>query len=243
MKNITTKKPIIGITLDSENDGIYSKFPWYAIRYNYLHSIEKLGGVPFPLFHSIENISEFIEIIDGVIITGGNFDIDPRLYGQKNNNSRNQKKIKTEFELKLCQICIDKNIPLLGICGGEQVINVCQGGTLIQDIKNLKIRKLEHEQKNPRDQTSHRINIEKNTKLYKIVNKTSIMVNSAHHQAVDRLGKNLIVSSKSSDGIVESIEKIDHKWCLGLQWHPEFLITNSDKLIILDFIKASLLKL
>ena len=86
MKNITTKKPIIGITLDSENDGIYSKFPWYAIRYNYLHSIEKLGGVPFPLFHSIENISEFIEIIDGVIITGGNFDIDPRLYGQKNNN-------------------------------------------------------------------------------------------------------------------------------------------------------------
>ena len=66
------------------------------------------------------------------------------------------------------------------------------------------------------------------------------MVNSAHHQAVDKLGKNLIINGKSADGIIESIEHTKHKWCIGIQWHPEFLITEADKLIISDFIKNSI---
>ena len=75
------KKPIIGITLDNEKAGYYSKFPWYAIRQNYLHSIEEVGGIPFPLFHDINSIEELSERLDGLIITGGNFDINPEFYG------------------------------------------------------------------------------------------------------------------------------------------------------------------
>ena len=82
------KKPIIGITLDSEDPGQYSKFPWYAIRKNYLHSVEKLGGIPFPLSHSLTNLHDVFSIIDGIIITGGNFDINPSFYGKKNCYSR-----------------------------------------------------------------------------------------------------------------------------------------------------------
>ena len=132
-----------------------------------------------------------------------------------------------------------KNIPILGICGGEQLINVSFGGTLIQDISSLNYKTLEHEQLNPRDQTSHKVYIVPKTRLKKIVKKNTINVNSAHHQAVDKLGKGLLISAKSKDGIIESIESTNHKWCMGIQWHPEFLITNADKLIISDFKKNS----
>ena len=237
------KKPIIGITLDSEEPGQYSKFPWYAIRKNYLHSIEKFGGIPFPLYHSTINLHDILSIIDGIIITGGNFDIDPTFYGQNDHHSRLRKNIRTNFEIKVCEISLKKNLPILGICGGEQLLNVCFGGTLIQDIKKKYKNSLEHEQKNPRNKTSHSIEIKKQTKLYKIINEVEIKVNSAHHQAVDKLGKNLIISSIASDGIIESIESTEHDWCIGVQWHPEFLITKADKLLISNFIKLSQKKL
>ena len=130
----------IGITLDNEDSKLYSKFPWYAIRQNYLHSIEKLGGIPFPLFHSTKSINNILKLIDGIIITGGNFDISPSLYGKKNSGSRIEKNIRTIFEKKICEKSLIKNIPILGICGGHQLINVCLGGTLIQDIKSLKYK-------------------------------------------------------------------------------------------------------
>ena len=231
------KKPLIGITLDSEEHGGYSKFPWYAIRKNYLEAVDKYGGLPFPIFHSIKNIKNIIKLLDGLIITGGNFDISPSIYGKKTLNSRNKKKNRTKFELNLFKSCLKKNIPILGICGGEQLINVALGGTLIQHIQS---KEISHEQLTPRNRTSHDVTIKTNTKIYSIINKSVIKVNSAHHQAVDKIGKNLIVTGKSSDGCIEAIEHINHKWCLGLQWHPEFLITNYDKLIIKDFIKNTM---
>jgi len=234
------KKPIIGVTLDNEEPGHYSKFPWYAIRQNYLHTIENLGGIPFPLFHSLNNINDITKLVDGIIITGGNFDINPSIYGKENINSRNEKNFRTNFEIKLCEIGLKKNIPILGICGGEQLINICLGGTLIQDIKSLNFKTLEHEQTNPRNEISHEVFLTPKTKLYNIVNQNSIMVNSAHHQSVDRLGKDLIINGKSKDGIIESIESTIHKWCIGVQWHPEFLITKADKLILADFIKNTI---
>ena len=78
------KKPLIGITLDSQKKGNYSKFPWYALRQNYLDSIFEFGGIPFPLFHNINSINELSNKIDAIVITGGDFDIDPSLYGKKN---------------------------------------------------------------------------------------------------------------------------------------------------------------
>jgi len=233
------KKPIIGITLDNEDPGGYSKFPWYAIRLNYLHSIEKYGGIPFPLFHSNKNIKNIFNLIDGLIITGGNFDIDPKMYGKTLKESRIIKNDRTNFEMFVCQMCIDSSKPILGICGGEQLLNVACGGTLIQDIAGNIPQALNHEQVNPRNQTSHSVNIKSKTKIKKIIKKNIIEVNSAHHQAVGELGKNLIVGGYSSDGVIESIEHLKHRWCIGVQWHPEFLITKEDNLLIKDFVKAS----
>ena len=89
----------------------------------------------------------------------------------------------------------------------QQLLNVCCGGPLIQDIKKFYPNSLNHEQKNPRNQTSHEVKINTNSKLYKIVKEKTIFVNSAHHQSVNKLGKNLIVSGEAKDGIIESIEK------------------------------------
>ena len=98
---------------------------------------------------------------------------------------------------------------------------------------------IEHEQKNPRNEGSHKIKIFENTKLYSIVNTKQMFVNSAHHQSVKKLGKDLLVNAKCPDGVIEGIEHKSHKFCLGVQWHPEFLIDQGDKNIFSAFIKAS----
>ena len=230
------KKPIIGITLDSEESGQYSKFPWYAIRKNHLSSIEKFGGIPFPLFHSLASLHDIVSMIDGIIITGGNFDIDPQMYGKDEDGSRIIKNNRTIFETTICQMCLDTNKPILGICGGEQLLNVVCSGTLIQDIASSNANALKHEQLNPRNQTSHSVNIKQKTKLHNIVKKQKIQVNSAHHQAIDKLGNKLIISGYADDGIIEAIEHSQHDWCVGVQWHPEFLITPEDNLLMKDFV-------
>ena len=204
---------------------------------------EKEGKECLQIFHSSTSLPDILSIVDGIIITGGNFDIDPTLYGENNDHSRSLKNIRTNFEMKICEMSLKNNLPILGICGGEQLLNICFGGTLIQDIKKYNKNSLEHEQTNPRNETSHSVEIKKQTKLFEIIKDSEIQVNSAHHQAVNKLGKNLIISGLAHDGIVESIESAEHDWCIGVQWHPEFLITKADELLISSFIEFSEKKL
>ena len=160
------KKPLIGITLDNEEPGKYSKFPWYAIRENYLNSVYKFGGIPFPLFHDTKSVGELSKILDGLIITGGNFDINPKLYGKNNSGSRIIKQNRTIFEISIFKKLLKLKKPILGICGGEQIINVACNGTLIQDIKKIQKKKIiNHEQINPRNEVSHSITINKKTNM------------------------------------------------------------------------------
>ncbi len=229
------KKPLIGITLDSEKKKTYSKFPWYALRENYLSCISKINAIPIPLLHEKKLIKNFTSILDALIITGGDFDINPKLYNQKNEGSKNSKNKRTNFEIKICNEFLEANKPILGICGGAQLINVAAGGTLIQNLKKIPIN---HEQINPRNETSHNVKIYKRSKLFNICKKDVIKVNSAHHQAIKKLGKDFKVCGVSNDGIIEAIEHKFHKWCIGLQWHPEFLITKNDLKIFKNFIDS-----
>ncbi|MBS57121.1 MAG: gamma-glutamyl-gamma-aminobutyrate hydrolase, partial [Rickettsiales bacterium] len=178
------KSPIIGITLDYENNGGYSKFPWYAIRENYLTCLHKFGAIPFPLFHQYSVNDYFLKTLDGLVITGGNFDINPSLYSETAAGSRDIKNKRTNFEIEIFNQFLETSKPILGICGGEQLMNIASGGNLIQDINTSIKTNVQHEQPNPRDEVSHEISIKKNSRLFQIIQSDRIKVNSAHHQSV-----------------------------------------------------------
>jgi len=222
-------KPLIGITLDEEERKTYSKYPWYAARKNYSDSLESSGGICVFLPSNLKAIDQYLNIIDGLLVTGGDFDIDPEIYGKKKKcPTLKTKENRTKFEFTITKKALKKNLPVLGICGGQQLINVVLGGTLIQHIPDVLDSKINHEQANPRNEPSHFVHIKKGTMLNKLTKSSQMFVNSAHHQAVDKLGKNLIASAFSDDGVIEAIESKTFNYCLGVQWHPEFLIDKKD---------------
>ena len=233
------KKPLIALTLDYETSKGYSKYPWYAIRENYFTSIEESGGIGVGIPHNMKDIVSLLHKIDGLVITGGNFDIDPNIFGESSvHKTVKLKENRTNFELLAAEIMLKQNKPVLGICGGEQLINVLYKGSLIQHIPDEIKNSIEHEQKNPRNEAGHSVSIQENTKLYSIISKQNIMVNSAHHQAIKVPGKGLIVNALSNDGVIEGIEDPTKTFCIGVQWHPEFFIQGSDNKLLKAFINA-----
>ena len=164
------RPPVIGITLDYEENGGYSKMPWYALRENYCSSISTFGGIPIPLPHELGLVNHYLDMLDGLVITGGAFDVSPALYGQTTTSDTvTTKDRRTQFEYGIVQGAIARNIPILGICGGQQLLNVVLGGTLIQHIPDSISNALEHEQKNPRTEPGHDVKVAANTLLSKIV--------------------------------------------------------------------------
>ncbi len=237
-----SKKPVIGYTLDFESggEGKYSLYPWYAMRENYLTSTSNAGGIPLPLPHELDLVEEYLGMIDGLVVTGGDFDVPPHYYGQAVASDKvSLKERRTAFELAMTRGALEQDLPVLGICGGEQLLAVALGGTLIQHIPDTIENPLAHEQPNPRNEAGHKIKVEPSTLLHRIVGADEMDVNSAHHQAVETVGDRLIINSTASDGVIEGVECSDYKFCLGVQWHPEFHITGADTKIFDAFIAAA----
>ncbi|MCI1437741.1 MAG: gamma-glutamyl-gamma-aminobutyrate hydrolase family protein [Acetobacter indonesiensis] len=239
---MTLRRPVIGITLDHEPGGAdrYSRFPWYALRENYMTAVSTAGGLPIalPLFPQLA--AEYLPHIDGLLITGGAFDIDPALYGDADRHeSVTLRPRRTQAEAAYLAAALQKNTPVLGICGGMQLLAVALGGTLIQHIPDSVPNDLPHEQPNSRDEASHSVSITPHTLLSRITEGCGQMgVNSSHHQAVLSSGR-AMVNAVAEDGIIEGIEDPIHRFCLGVQWHPEFGIDASDRKIFNAFIQAA----
>ena len=224
-----TNPPAIGITLDSEEPGGYSKYPWYALRRNYADAVAAAGGLPFALVHRSELAEAMLDRLDALVITGGAFDVGPALYGDTTAHAATTlKAARTEAELALLRGALRRDMPVLGICGGEQLLAVGLGGTLIQHIPDAVPNALAHEQPNPRDQPGHEIAITPGTRLAAITGAASLKVNSAHHQAVRAPGS-ARVNAVAPDGVIEGIEDPARRFCIGVQWHPEFLINAADR--------------
>jgi len=232
-------RPIIGITLDSEPPGGYSKFPWYAVRENYCGAVAAAGGLPVPLPHEPELAAEYLARCDGLIVTGGAFDVDPALFGAgTRHDTVTTKDRRTAFELAIAKGAIDADKPVLGICGGQQLLAVALGGTLIQHIPDEVPGALAHEQPNPRNEPGHTVAITPGTLLHRITGTTEMSVNSAHHQAVKDVADGTVIDARAPDGVIEGIEALGRKFCLGVQWHPEFHIDPGDARIFEALIAA-----
>ncbi len=232
--------PIIGITLDSEELGGYSTFPWYALRQNYCVAIGRAGGLPVALPHELELVDAFLDRIDGLIVTGGHFDVDPALFGAEIRHATVKlKERRTDFELAVTERALARDMPVLGICGGQQLLNVVLGGTLVQHIPDEVEGALAHEQPNPRNEPGHDVLVVADTLLARIVGAERLAVNSAHHQSVKEVGDGVVVNATAPDGVVEGIEDRRYRFCLGVQWHPEFTINPGDAKVISAFIEAA----
>lgn len=232
--------PVIGITLDSEEPGGYSKFPWYALRQNYCQAVARAGGVPVVLPHEAALIARYLDLIDGLIVTGGAFDVDPALFGANSKHpSVTTKDRRTEFELLITKAALKRDMPVFGICGGQQLLHVVLGGTLIQHIPDEVPNALEHEQANPRNEPGHDVTVREGTLLHRIVGATRLPVNSAHHQAAKDEPAGVVVNARAPDGVIEGIEAPGKRFCLGVQWHPEFAISAGDVKLFEAFVAAA----
>jgi len=236
----TSRRPIVGLTLDAEAPGTYSKSDWYALRANYTDAIVACGGLPLALPHHTHLTADYLNVIDALVVTGGAFDVDPALYGDAGRHDTVILKTgRTEAEMALTKGALAQQKPVLGICGGEQLLAVALGGTLIQHIPDSIENALPHEQPNPRHEPGHSVTLTPGTKLAAIVGTKTMQVNSSHHQAIRTPGAGR-VNALAPDGVIEGIEDPRYKFCLGVQWHPEYFIDQGDRRIFEALIAACL---
>jgi len=234
------KRPVIGVTADAEEPGGYSKLPWYALRQNYMSAVAAAGGLPLALPHETALTDEYLALIDGLVVTGGAFDVDPALFGAATRHDAvTLKPGRTDFELAVTKGALALNMPVLGICGGQQLLHVALGGALYQHVPDEAPSDIQHEQPNPRTEPGHDILVEPNTLLGRIVGSERMSVNSAHHQAAKDCPPGLVISGRAPDGLIEAIEAPAYTFCLGVQWHPEYAIDPGDSAIFRAFVAAA----
>ncbi len=236
-----SRRPLIGLTLDCEAAGGWSRLPWYALRQNYFSAVAAAGGLPVALPHEPALALEYLDRLDGLLVTGGAFDVDPALWSDPPLPPHPRLVLKpgrTDFELAATRAALARDMPVLGICGGQQLLAVALGASLYQHIPDEAPSPIAHEQPNPRTEPGHAVEIAPGTLLARLTGCLSMAVNSAHHQAVREAGPGLVVNARAPDGLIEGIEAPARRFALGVQWHPEYAVDPADPRIIRGFVEA-----
>jgi putative glutamine amidotransferase len=219
------KRPIIGITclVDWRNER-------QGQNETYIQAIRQAGGTPvlLPAVDCDALIRQHAELIDGLLVSGGP-DIDPQYFGEPPKPALGGiVPLMDRYEVALIRQVLELDKPLLGICRGEQVLNVVAGGTLHQDIYKAVPGCLKHRQEAPRSFRAHTVRLQPESRLAQILQAEEIGVNTFHHQAVNQVAPGFIASAHAPDGIVEAIESTRHRFVIGVQWHPEGMWNVSD---------------
>lgn len=193
----------------------------YYVIAPFVRAIRTAGGTPLLLPAGEPDLESLLRRVDAVVISGGAFDIHPRHYGQLVRTRLDPiDDERANSELGLARLCIERDIPILGVCGGMQTLAVATGGTLIQDIATERPDAMEHQQPTDPVEGWHQVLLEPSI-LRQIFGRAPV-VNSTHHQAVADPGI-FRVAGYAPDGLIEAIELPNHGFCVGVQWHPELL--------------------
>ncbi|MBO7675184.1 MAG: gamma-glutamyl-gamma-aminobutyrate hydrolase family protein [Atopobiaceae bacterium] len=213
-------KPIIGLSplYDTEKRGLW-------MRPGYLDVLYACGAIPLVLpFDSDKvDVEQVLSLCDGLILTGG-ADVDPRLYGEEPMEQCGEiQPFRDALEVRLLDIALYEDKPVLGICRGCQMLNIYNGGTLYQDLTTQIPGSLNHAMTPPYEMPCHRVTLEKGEPLHELLQVDELPVNSIHHQAIRRLAPTLIPLARSKDGVIEAVWMPGKRFVWGVQWHPEWI--------------------
>lgn len=219
-------RPAIAISIgyDQRRSG------FFLLRQDYVRAVELAGGLPIVFAPGKpEDVAELLARVDGLLLTGGS-DVDPAIYGEDRHASVTHViRERDDFEIALARTALERDLPLLAICRGQQVLNVATGGTLVQDIPSQVSNGVDHDPERERWELAHVVEIVPGTRLRTLLGKDQVSVNSFHHQAVKDLGQGLSVSARApGDGVIEGVEANDRRFTVGVQWHPEGLWNQSE---------------
>lgn len=220
------KKPIILITAGRKNESAGDSKPqsvWNGCDIDYTLSVARSGGVPLllPCVTDEATVLAALEAADGLLLTGGG-DILSLNYGEEPHiTSKYQDPKRDALEIALTEGALERDIPILGICRGLQLLNVAMGGTLIQDIPSQVEGACKHYGDGLEVTLLHTIDIEPNSLLAQVLNSQKMAVNSYHHQAANDVAPGLKINSRARDGVIEGLESSDGKPILSVQFHPE----------------------
>ncbi|MGK7346150.1 MAG: gamma-glutamyl-gamma-aminobutyrate hydrolase family protein [Candidatus Nitrospinota bacterium M3_3B_026] len=230
------KAPVIGVTADTSEDGasVMEGFGGRAVfwlKKSYTEAVEAAGGLPviIPASGPPAKAARYLDMIDGLIISGGHFDIDPALYGEAPHPKTGPlKPARTAMEIKIFRAAVKRGMPVLGICGGAQVMSVAMGGSLYQSIPDQLEGAIPHEAPNP-ERPCHPARVDEGSLLGKIAGRESLSVNSTHHQGIKRPGRGFVACAVAPDGLIEAVEaRRPGGFLLGVQWHPEALFETDE---------------
>lgn len=208
---------------------VYTDYDRMGINSDYVYSIAEAGAYPiiFSLIDDEEYMQQILEDVDGIVITGG-VDLDPLRYGEEPRTLQGPiDPIRDSFDLKIIDKAIKLNKGILGICRGHQSLNVYFGGSLYQDISYGYDKPLKHAQQANKDYGTHTVEFTKGSILYEIFGDKTI-ANSYHHQVIKDLGKGVIATGYTKDGVIEGIEIEGYSNIIGVQWHPEKMLGNKE---------------
>lgn len=226
------QQPLIGVSASRTSNGGSS------VPGTYIEAILKAGGRPLiiPVMTKGTVLRDIVKDLDGLVMTGGE-DFNPLYYKEQAIPDMNDiDSIRDIYDLVLLKLATDRNIPVLGICRGEQAINVAFGGTLYQDIPTQHQNKsVKHRQSEPKEVGTHKVSIAEESQLSKILGKTEVFVNSFHHQGVKDVAPGFKLAATAQDGIVEAIEAYPDRRIIGVQWHPEGHVAGGDTTMLKFF--------
>jgi putative glutamine amidotransferase len=223
--------PVIGITGYADRSARPPNISTFALSRSYVRAAAAGGGAPVILPPYLERplLRAAFEVIDGLILSGGG-DIHPSSFEEEDQGLlwRVDEK-RDQAELSLARWALTDDLPVLAICRGIQVLNVASGGTLTQDIPTCVPNALSHScvAGRPLPKIAHTVNVAPDTRLASLIGAGQVDVNSAHHQAADVVGDDLVVTARAPDGVIEGLEAADHRFCIGVQWHPEVMVEHT----------------
>lgn len=234
--------PRIGITCDRETaiDRRGCPSPRHLIGDDYVDSVTAAGGDPILVPNrDLSRVEAYLAIIDGLVISGGEFDVPPAFYREESRYGMgNLQQERSAWEQALLKAALANDMPVLGICGGMQLLNVHLGGTLYQDLSE-RPDTLKHEQPQDKHQPDHEVSVTEGSLLAEVTQTMRLEVNSTHHQLVREVPCLALICSIAPDGVIEAIEVPSHRFVLGVQWHPESLRAPAHQRIYGALIEAA----